>query len=273
MTKTGRNDPCYCGSGLKYKKCHMKEDQQQEQEQRAASEGVRYIRRDMLKFARDERFNEDFATALPIYWNDYYTFDTAEEMSQAEALRFFDWFTFDYELADGRRLVNIYYEERFEDLSTPQQKALEEWRLAPPASAYELTGYEGQTLFLQDYFTGEEVTVYESGGRGNVAVGELILGRIVPVMDKAEFSTTAAYLPAAEIQDIKEKMEAAEAAYLAEHPEADHEQFMRANNHLLIHHALAQAEVQKRPPVARLDADRSDKKTQKVVRQMKRLKR
>jgi hypothetical protein len=251
----------------------MQEDQQKEKDQRAASEGVRYIRRDLLKFARDDRFSEDFAAALPIYWNDYYNFDNAEEMSQEEALRFFDWFTFDHELSDGRRLINIYYEERLEDLSTPQQKALEEWRFAPPASAYELTGYEGQTLFLKDYFSGEEVTIYESGGRGNVEVGEVILGRIVPVMDKAEFSTTAAYLPTAEIEDIKEKMAAAEAAYKEEHPDADHTQFMRANNQLLIHHALAQAEAQKRPPVARLDANRTDKKTQKVVRQMKRIKR
>lgn len=273
MTKPGRNDPCYCGSGQKYKKCHMKEDQQKEKDQRAASEGVRYIRRDLLKFARDERFNEDFAKALPIYWNDYYTFENAEEMSQAEALRFFDWFMFDYELSDGRRLINIYYDERLDDLSTPQQKALEEWRFAPPASAYELTGYEGQTLSLKDYFTDENVTIYESGGRGNVEVGEIILGRVVPVMEKAEFSTTAAYLPASEIGDVKEKMEAAEAAYKAEHPDADHEQFMRANNHLLIHHALAQAEAKNRPPVARLDSDRPDKKTQKVVRQMKRFKR
>jgi preprotein translocase subunit SecA len=25
--KLGRNDPCYCGSGKKYKKCHMTEDE------------------------------------------------------------------------------------------------------------------------------------------------------------------------------------------------------------------------------------------------------
>lgn len=280
MDIPGRNDPCYCGSGKKYKQCHMKEDQAKESDRRAAQEAVRYIRRDLLKFARDERFNKDFAKALPLYWNDLYTIDTAEEMAQDEALRFFDWFMFDYTLADGeseaasgRRLINIYYEERREDLSTPQQIALDEWRLAPPAGAYELTSYEGQTLSLRDYFTGEEATVYESGGRGNVEIGEVILTRLVPVMGKLEFSTTAAYLPAAEIQDIKSQMETAEAAYRAEHPDATHEQFMRANNHLIIHHALAQAVVQKRPPVARLDPHRPDKKTQKVVQQVKRLKR
>ena len=27
-TKPGRNEPCWCGSGKKYKHCHLKEDQQ-----------------------------------------------------------------------------------------------------------------------------------------------------------------------------------------------------------------------------------------------------
>ena len=26
--KIGRNDPCWCGSGKKYKNCHMKQDQE-----------------------------------------------------------------------------------------------------------------------------------------------------------------------------------------------------------------------------------------------------
>ncbi len=25
--ETGRNDPCWCGSGVKYKKCHLAEDE------------------------------------------------------------------------------------------------------------------------------------------------------------------------------------------------------------------------------------------------------
>lgn len=269
MDKPGRNDPCYCGSGKKYKQCHLKEDQAQAGERRAAQEAVRYLRRDLLAFARDERFKEDFARALPLYWNDLYRMESAEKMSQAEALRFADWFMFDYELSDGRRLINIYDEERREDLSSHQQKVLDEWRTAPPAGAYELTGYEGQTLLLRDYLTGEEATVYESGGRGVVEVGEIILARLVPVMGQMEFSTSAAYLPAAEIQDIQEKMAAAEAAYKIANADATHEQFMRANNHLLVHHALAQAEVQGRPPVARLDSNRSDKKTQKLVQRFK----
>ncbi len=273
MSKIGRNDPCYCGSGKKYKQCHMKEDKQREQESREVKEAGRFVRRDLLKYARDERFSEDFAKALALYWNGFYDVDNAEEMSMPEAFRFFDWFMFDYQMEDGRFLIQIYREEKYDDLAKPQQTLIEQWVEAPPASGFELTGYEGQQLQLRDYFSGEEHVVYEAGGRGNVEIGEIILTRIVPVADYFEFSTTAAYLPADEIVDIKEKMETAENAYKATNPDATHEEFMRHKNYLLVHHALEQAERVGRPPVARLDADREDKKTQVLAQQMKRFKR
>lgn len=33
LKSTGRNDLCFCGSGKKYKKCHMNEDEQMEHEE------------------------------------------------------------------------------------------------------------------------------------------------------------------------------------------------------------------------------------------------
>jgi hypothetical protein len=88
-----------------------------------------------------------------------------------------------------------------------------------------------------------------------------------------ELGTTAAYLPAAEITDIKEKIESAKNAYLAENPDASHTEFMRKHSHLLVHHALLEAKNQGRPPVSRLDARRSDAKMQKIARGMARFKR
>ena len=271
MNKPGRNDLCYCGSGKKYKKCHMPADQAADQEKRAVAEAVRYLRRDLLKFARDERFAADFARALPLYWNDFYNVENAEEMSQAEALRFFDWFTFDYTLDDGSRLADTYRAERWDYLSSPQQSVLAGWLAAGPAGAYELVGYEGQTLSLRDFVTGAAYEVYEPAGRGNVEVGEVILARLVAVDDHLEFSVSTAYLPAAEIGDLAGKLSAARAADAAATPDASHDDFMRRHNHLLVHHALEQAQLQGRPPVARLDPDRPDKKTQKLARNVKRL--
>ncbi len=263
MDKPGRNDLCYCGSGKKYKQCHMKEDQQAEQEQRAWGEAARFLRRDMMSFARQEQFTNVFAQALPFYWNNLYEADNAEEMSMPEALRFFDWFVFDYQPSEGARVLETYYTERYPNLSVYQQQVLDSWMSAPPAGAYELTGYDGQTLHLRDFFSGETFDVYEPAGHGNVQVGELILARLLPVHNRLEFSTTAAYLPKAEIADLQEKMEAAQTA------DSDPTTFLRRHNHLIIHHALEQATQHDRPPVARLDSSRPDKLVQKAARGLK----
>jgi hypothetical protein len=113
-------------------------------------------------------------------------------------------------------------------------------------------------LNLRNFLTGETSDVFEAGGRGNVEIGEIILNRLVPVSGQLEFSTVAAFLPADEIGGLAEKLEAAQEADAEEHPDATKEEFLRRNNQLFIHHALAEAERVGRPPVARLDPNRTD---------------
>jgi hypothetical protein len=290
MNKPGRNDPCYCGSGEKYKKCHMKIDQQKEQEGRKLKEAGQFLRTDLARFSQDERFAAAFAAALPIYWNNFYELENAEEMGHEEAMRFFDWFVFDFIPAEHgvtaesittllgkeievelpeRRLIEIYHEEKFDDLSTQQQTVIADWLTARPASVYELEGYQGQILSVRDYLSGDSYEIYEGGGRGAVELGELILARLVPVAGQLELSTTAGYLPEEEIGDLKAKMEAAKTADREQYPDASHDDFMRRRNHLLVHHALEQAEVQGRPPVARLDPSAANKIKRKVVSGLK----
>ena len=273
MSKHKRNDPCYCGSGKKYKQCHLKIDQEAERVERAWKEAGRFLRRDLLSYARDDRFAEDFAVALPLYWDGLYDVENADEMSQYEALRFFDWFMFDYQPQEGPRFIELYQTEKQADLSEQQRQALASWISAGPSDAYELTGYEGQTLQLRNFTTGETYEVFEPSGRGVVEIGEVILTRLVLVKDQLEFSTSAAYLPAAEITNLADKLEAARKEDAETYPDATHDEFMRRHNHLLVHHALAEAKVQGRPPVARVDPNREDKKVQAVARQIKRRRR
>jgi len=35
VMKLGRNDPCHCGSGKKYKQCHLEKDEAKERAARA----------------------------------------------------------------------------------------------------------------------------------------------------------------------------------------------------------------------------------------------
>jgi len=258
MSKPGRNDPCYCGSGKKYKQCHLREDQAVERELRVQVDAARFLRLDLPRFARDERYVADFDRALPLYWNNFYDASNAGEMSEFEALRFLDWFVFDYGLEDGTRILQAYQNEMGSELEPSAKNLLERWMDAPPAGAYELLGYDGQVLHLKDFFSGETFDAYEASGRGNVSPGEIILTRLVPVSDRLEFSTVAAFLPADEIDGLAEKLQAAQETYSAANPAATQEEFLRHNNQLLIHHALEQAEKVGRPPVARLDPNRTD---------------
>jgi hypothetical protein len=100
--------------------------------------------------------------------------------------------------------------------------------------------------------------VFEAGGRGNVEPGEVILTRLVPVFDQTEFSTVAAYFPNGEEAGLKERLEAARTADQETNPDATWADFLRRHNYLIIHQALEEAEKAKRPPVARLDKQRTD---------------
>ncbi len=275
MSTIGRNDPCHCGSGKKYKKCHLPVDKAAEREQRAWKEAAKFLRIDLLRFARDERFALDFAKALPLFWDGLYDAETADQMSQDEATRFIDWFFYDYDWTDKEgntsRLIELYRQEMEDDLSKQQIETLDGWLTAGAFGAYTLLDYDGQTLSVADFMTGEEFTVYESGGRGQVEIGEVLLARIIPVRDRLEFSTAAAYLPADEIDGLVEKLEAAKAECADKYPDADHDEFMRHNNIILVQHALEQAKIQGRAQVARLDPDREDHKLQqKILRKVQR---
>ena len=53
----------------------------------------------------------------------------------------------------------------------------------------------------------------------------------------------------------------------------DYAEYMRRHNSILIHHALEQAELKDRYPVARLDPNRKDNATRAAARQLRRLQR
>jgi len=271
MSKPGRNDPCYCGSEKKYKNCHMADDKAVEQEKRQEEDAAKWLRQDFLKYARDERFAEPLAYALPFYWNNHYTIENAEEMSMNEALRFFDWFVFDYQHEASERLIVVYHQEKSDNLSGPQQRVLDQWQYAQAATAYELSGYEGQNLFVKEFVTREELTIYEPSGHGRIENGDLLLGRLVPVRDRLEFSAVAAYLPQDEIGDLPQKLEEAQVTDRAAYSETTYQEFMRRNGYIIIHHALEQAEKKDRPPVAAEDPSQAGRLTRQAAKQIRKL--
>ncbi len=221
---------------------------------------ARELRRMLTRYAQKEAFAPALAQAIPLYWNGYYTIETADEMDANESFRFFDWFTYDYDLGDGQRLIDTFGAEMKEELTEYQEEMVAIWRQARPSGAYEFLDFDpfSQQFKLKEFFTGEELMVYTTAGTGHSTRGDLILARPIEVGNRLEFSTLGAYIPKAEIEGLAEHMATAKEAYLADHPEATDVEFLRANNHLLVHHAIAKAEEKERYPTARQNPRRID---------------
>lgn len=56
MTKTGRNDPCPCGSGKKYKRCCQEKDEAERSASRAAAQAAQQAALQAQQLARQARY-------------------------------------------------------------------------------------------------------------------------------------------------------------------------------------------------------------------------
>lgn len=268
----GRNDPCHCGSGKKYKHCHLKIEQAKAQEERAWESAAHFLRRDFILFAKEERFAESFAAGVALFFNNYYTMETAPAMSEPESLRFFDWFTYDYIPADRPRLIDVYCAEKAELMDEKESTLLDGWLAAGPTCAYTLidtTGEGKQTLQLENLFDGSQHTVPESGGPGRAGQGDVLIARLLPFRGRNRISGAAGYLPADEAAELRPYILEAWSAFQEEHSEANWDGFLRRRGYLFAHYELEAARKAGRPAVARLDPNRPQSQAGRLVRRIR----
>jgi len=273
MKKIGRNDPCHCGSGKKYKNCHLKTEQAQAKEDRAWESAARFLRRDLIVFAKEERFAESFAAGVALFFNNYHTIKTAHEMNEPESVLFFDWFTHDFIPDDRPRLIEVYEAEKGELMDEKETALLNGWLAAGPACAYILTRATGEgkrTLHLQNLFDGVEYIVPDSAGPGTAKSNDVLIARLLPFRDQLRQSGATGLLSADEATDLKPFILEAWESFKTEEPDAEWTQFLRQRGYLFAHYELEAAKKAGRPPVARLDPNRPKGRMKQLARQMRR---
>jgi hypothetical protein len=250
MPIPGRNDPCYCGSGKKYKHCHEAADRAAQAEAHAWDTARQSLTRDVIAFAREKRFAQSFADGLALFWNGHYTIETADGMDEDETLRFFDWFVFDYAPADRPRLLDVFAAEKAAALKEVERKQLEYWQAAKPSSAYRVEAVGSGQLTLRDLFDDSTVVVAGEAGAKVAVAGEVLLARMVQVQNDLRFSGSTPRLPSALADQVKAAIQKAFEEYRVEKPDAAWAEFQRVRSYLLTHLALRQAEAEGRAPVA-----------------------
>lgn len=278
--RVGRNAPCPCGSGEKYKRCCMARDKAAQAERVACQKAAQNMRIALIGYAKESDLAADLGIGLGLFWQGRYTLDTVERMSVDESLRFFDWFAHDYHLqkqneADrqGRRLIEVYRAEVGDALTEKEAAVLDAWIESPPGSAFVLEEADPAqgTVVLRDLFLhGRTVTVEDASAAKHGEVGQILLARPLPENEHVRLSGSTVLLPASEQAGLGEAIEAAWQSYLEEYPAATMEQFLRDRAYVLTHYALEWADREGRPAVAADDpesggiAARAVRKTLKV---------
>lgn len=240
MTKIGRNDPCWCGSGKKYKQCHLAEDEAGASEHRrlkTAGDGLlpRVIE-------RAQQHIDAIPAAFARYWNEKYTPDQMAELDDLEgrgAERFLTWFAFDYPLDDGRTLVEQ-LAAGTEDfpLSDEEAAILRGWtpvRLHPYLIGESTKGREIAVTSLLDQHS---YMIEDQAASRRVEPGEVLIVHLLPVANHFYIGGAAAHLTADTAESLRGFLDLHLEAMQREQPEATFDDMLHTRSDLLNHYVM-----------------------------------
>lgn len=173
--KPGRNQPCPCGSGRKYKKCHLDLDEKErlaEVRGDATHDLDQRLVEDLQRFALG-RFGDAWLAVTKDFFD-------AEESQQLSV----PWSVYGYHV-EGASALDWYLEERGRRLSPPEREWLEAQRMAW-LSVWEVIDVDpGVSLTLRDLLCGETRSVCEVLGSQNLVARDALLARVVDHGDKS----------------------------------------------------------------------------------------
>jgi hypothetical protein len=236
----------------------MASDKAAQAERVAWERAAQDMRLALIGFAKEKRFVQDLAAALGLFWQDRYTAESIHLMSVDESLRFFDWFSHDYTLAqENTRLIELYRQEVSDAMNTYESAILDGWIASLPGSAFVFQGTDPeQRVLLQDLFlTDRHLTVCDQAAATHGQQGQILLARPLPERDALRLAGATVVLPADEKDALQAYMLEARQVYLEEHPATTMHQFLRDRSHLFTHYALDWADRAQRPAVSADDPE------------------
>jgi hypothetical protein len=190
--KPGRNDPCPCGSGKKYKQCCLKAAQTQPEDDflwRRIRRAIEGSPMQILEFAT-AHFGK---AALTEAWDDFMPWeDEAFAIDTPHMPVFMPWFFYEWrpdphstsvkrEALDGRTPGRAYLDKKGKQLDPLLVRYIEQC-CATPFSYYDVIEVRpGAGFTLRDIFTGEEIDVTEQAGSRQSQIGDILFGKVVTI--------------------------------------------------------------------------------------------
>jgi SEC-C motif len=227
--KPGRNDPCWCGSGKKYKNCHLPEDDV------AASRDLMHDRliKQLDEYGLQRKFKSDFENAYGFFLGHRFQ-PPNDEDSMIELQRALDYFIHDYRLPDGKRVIERFAAETSKRLSTEERALIEDWQHSR-LTAFEVLAVErGVGMRLRDLVSGEEFDVREKRGTQDLNRWEIVVSRLMRTGAHYEMGgATGMRLPTRYRDWVRGHLAEQWHNYQFNHPESTYEDFLHVSSQLL----------------------------------------
>ena len=170
----GRNEPCWCGSGRKYKKCHLG------RESLELAERVKWLYAKAIQHAEAGGWRELLAEVG--YERYRHTHDPSEALAEGMA----DPLVMDAVLFEGGAFAD-FLEMRGSLLPDDERLLAEQWLLVD-RSVFEIESVKpGQSITVRDVRSGDKHDVHERTASRQLKAGQLICARVVPTGDDMQF--------------------------------------------------------------------------------------
>jgi tetratricopeptide (TPR) repeat protein len=184
----GRNDPCWCGSGKKYKKCHLDADANGSPEERASAAG---LPGDSGEFDELRTRIGAFLRTMPRrdLKDAEFEFTGDVQIEDANRLAVSDWLVHDWILPQsGRTVIREFLAQNGKRLTPREREMAEAWSRSY-VSLYETRELTtGKGVEAADLISGKTMFVHDVSMSNSLAKWDAFFGRVVPGERGTEFT-------------------------------------------------------------------------------------
>ncbi len=241
MATVGRNDPCPCGSGKKYKHCHWRIDQQIQRQHLQLERAWETLGTRVWEFGVQGRFAAEFVSAWELFWDNRIPVPAFGSIRPHERSRFLDWYVFDYRTGNRKRIAELFVAEKQSELSYLEQELIRDW-VKTHVSVYELVNVTEDGLELQDVFTREARTAGWITSDEELPAGDLLMGRLLPLGGALRFAPGILALPSTAKDELLAFIEPRFAAWQQARYGADWHDFLGEAGYQLNHFLIQDME-------------------------------
>lgn len=191
-SKLGRNDPCPCGSGRKYKNCCLALEGLVDKKDKPFARLSQLIA--TIKLKLDQHYKSEIKKVRKPLQDRFMRLCTAPLPQEQESI-FSDWLWFDVTDSKGDSFGAEYFRENGSFMEQPLRDCLQALN-ASYMSLYEIVGLEGDSLRVKDFITHQEylLMLKEPLDLGFNREKPLLLGRLAALGSGTVFSGTVLLL-------------------------------------------------------------------------------